>query len=304
MGNNKLLMAYISVVFAMICWSLSFIWIKIVFEAYTPITIIFLRLIISSAFLFAGSKLIKRLQKIRKEDYKLLLLLAFFEPFLYFIGETTGMQYVSSTLGSVIISTIPLFCPIAERIFYKEKFSPSLYIGILLSITGVCVIIFQNGFNIAGDSSLKGIAFLFLAVFATLGYSVVLRKTAHKYNPLTIISWQNFIGIFLFLPFFLGFEYKEFITIVPSKEVIKSLIYLSIFASSFAFIFYTYSIRNLGISKSSIFCNLIPVFTAFFAYYIIDEQITSNKIIGISIVISGLFISQLKVKRRGKCRIK
>ena len=233
-----------------------------------------------------------------------MLLLAFFEPFLYFIGETTGMQYVSSTLGSVIISTIPLFCPIAERIFYKDKFSPNLYIGVLLSVIGVGVIVFQDGFKLAGDDSLKGIAFLFLAVFASLGYSVILRKTAHKYNPLTIISWQNFIGIFLFLPFFLGFEYKEFIAITPSKEVIKSLIYLSIFASSFAFIFYTYSMRHLGISKSSIFCNLIPVFTAFFAYWIIDEQLTSGKAIGISIVISGLFLSQIKVKRREKCRIK
>jgi len=304
MQNNKLFKAYVSVVFAMICWSLSFVWIKIAFEAYNPLTIIILRLTMSSAFLFVGSRLIKRLQKIRKEDYKWLLLLAFFEPFLYFMGESFGLQYVSSTLGAVIISTIPLFCPIAERIFYKDRFSPNLYIGILLSIIGVGVIVFQNGFALAEDASLKGIALLFLAVFASLGYSVILRKTAYKYNPLTIITWQNFIGIFLFLPFFLVFEWKEFITITPSKEVIEALIYLSIFASSFAFIFYTYSMRHLGISKSSIFCNLIPVFTAFFAYWIIDEQLNSSKIIGISIVISGLFLSQFKVKRREKCHIK
>lgn len=304
MGKNNLMWAYISVVFAMICWSLSFVWIKIAFEAYKPLTIITMRLVISSVFLFAGSKIIGRLQKIKKEDYKYLVLLAFFEPFMYFMGESFGLQYVSSTLGSVIIATIPLFCPIAERIFYKDKFSPNLYIGILLSVIGVGVIVFQNGFNLAEGTSLKGIGLLFVAVFAALGYSVVLRQTSHKYNPLTIISWQNFIGIFMFLPFFFGFEYKQFISITPSKEVFEAIILLAIFASSFAFIFYTYSMRHLGISKSSIFCNLIPVFTAFFAYFIINEEITSSKILGISIVISGLFLSQLKVKRREACRTK
>jgi len=34
--------------------------------------------------------------------------MAFFEPFLYFIGESFGLVYISSTIAAVIVATIPL----------------------------------------------------------------------------------------------------------------------------------------------------------------------------------------------------
>jgi len=301
--QNKTRLAYICVVLSMICWSMSFVWIKIVFQSYTPITATLIRLILSSIMIISFSAIAKKLQKIRKEDYKWLFLLAFFEPFLYFLGETGGMFYVSPTLGSVIIATIPLFCPMAELFFYKEKVSPSLYIGIIMSVIGVSVIALNN--NIMEGNSMKGIYLLCLAIFAGIGHSVLIRKIARKYNALTIVATQNTIGALLFLPIFFIFDYSTFITITPSREVIEAIIYLSIFASSLAFILYTFSINHLGISKAVVFCNIIPVFTAIFAYFIVGEEITTVKVIGIAIVVSGLFLSQVKPSKiKEVCRLR
>ena len=50
-------------------------------------------------------------------------LLSFFEPFCYFLGESYGMRYISSTLGSIIIATIPIFTPFLVFIFHKKKIS-------------------------------------------------------------------------------------------------------------------------------------------------------------------------------------
>lgn len=301
--RNKTTIAYMCVILSMICWSMSFVWIKIVFQAYTPITATLIRLILSSAMIISFSAIAKKLQRIRKEDYKWMLLLAFFEPFLYFLGETGGMFYVSPTLGAVIIATIPLFCPFAELIFYKEKVSPSLYIGIILSVIGVSVIAFNN--SIMDGNSMKGVYLLCLAIFAGIGHTLIIRKVARRYNPLTIVAVQNSLGVFLFLPIFLIFEYNTFISITPSREVIEALIYLSIFASSLAFILYTYSINAIGISKSVVFCNTIPVFTAIFAYFIVGEEITPMKVLGIGIVVAGLFLSQIKFrKKKTSCQLK
>lgn len=294
--QNKTRLAYICVVLSMICWSMSFVWIKIVFESYSPITATLIRLILSSAMILSISAIAKKLQKIKREDYKWILLLAFFEPFLYFIGETNGMFYVSPTLGAVVIATIPLFCPLAEMLFYKTKISPSLYLGIVLSVVGVSVIALDN--NITEGNSMKGIYFLCLAIFAGLGHSLLLRNVVRKYNAISIVAYQNTIGALLFLPVFFILDFDKFLTITPTREVIEALIYLSIFASSLAFILYTYSLNQLGISKAIVFCNTIPVFTAIFAYFVIGEEITTTKIIGIAIVVGGLFLSQIKFKRK------
>lgn len=294
MMMNRKIVAYISIVLSMICWSLSFVWIKIAFEAYDPITIVLLRLIASSLLLFPIGISIKKVGLIRKEDIKWFFLLSFFEPFLYFMGESFGLQLVSSTLGSVIISTIPLFCPIAGYFIYREKIDLKFGVGLLISIIGVSVIVFNSDFTL--NAPLKGIALLFMAVFAAVGYSTILKNVAAKYNPLHIIAWQNLIGIIFFIPLFFRYEWIEFKEIVPSREVIMAIVKLAIFASSLAFIFFTYSINRLGIAKANIFCNLIPVFTAFFAYIILGEAISTQKAIGISIVISGLLLSQIKIK--------
>ncbi len=278
----------------MLFWSFSFVWVKIVYLVYNPITTVFLRLIISTTLLFIIGKSIGRIQKINKSDRVQLILLAFFEPFLYFMGESFGLKLVSSTLGAVIISTIPLFSPIAAYFFHKEKISPKIVLGILVSIIGVGVIIFNKQLNLI--ASPVGIALLFLAVAAAVAYSTVLKNLASKYNPLTLISYQNLIGIVFFLPPFLIFDLQHFISAQPTTEVWLAIIQLAVFASSLAFIFFTYGLKYLGINKSNIFINAIPVFTAIFAFFVLNETLSFQKMIGISIVIGGLFLSQAKLK--------
>lgn len=292
---NNQFKVYASIILSMLFWSFSFVWVKIVYQVYNPISTVFIRLIISSILLFIFAISIKKLQKIDKSDYKILLSLAFFEPFLYFLGESFGLKMISSTMGAVIISTIPLFSPIVAYYLYKERVSSTNIIGILISIIGVGLIIYSSSSETI--SSPLGIALMGVAVFAAVAYSSRLKLLVNKYNAITLISYQNLIGIFLFLPLFLFFDLNNFIEAKPNKEVIIAILQLSVFASSIAFIFFTYGLKHLGITKSNIFINMIPAFTAIFAYYILDEKISKQMIVGISIVILGLFLSQQKLKK-------
>ncbi|MBN1250606.1 MAG: DMT family transporter [Bacteroidales bacterium] len=292
--SNKIIYTYLALIVAMFFWGLSFIWSKILLDFYNPITIVFLRLIISSIFLITIGLTFKKLQRINKNDILNLLLLSFFQPFLYFVGETFGLKYVSSTTASVLIATIPLFAPIAAYYFLKEKLSLLNFIGILISIGGILLVLVKEDFKIS--ASPIGMIFMFLAVTSAIAYSVLVVKTANKYNVYTIITFQNFIGIFLFLPFFLYFDLQHFMSVKLSFELVKPLIYLSVFASSLAFMLFTYGIQVLGITKANTIANIIPVFTAVFAYFLLDEKLSPLNIFGIAIVISGLFLSQLNKK--------
>lgn len=283
-------------ILSMIFWSFSFVWIKIAYEAYGPLTTVLFRLLISSGIMLFFTILSRKLQKIRSGDLKFFVLLAFFEPFIYFMGESYGLKYVSSTVASVIVATIPLFSPIAAWYFYKEKLSQTNLIGLIITFFGVSLVVFDTSFNFT--ASPLGVALEFFAVFGAIGYASVLKGISHRYNTFTIITYQNLIGAFFFLPFWMVIEMNDFTHVAYNGEAFGAIIKLAIFASTFAFILFTYSVRNLGIIKSNILINVIPVFVAVFAYLILGDQINFHQMIGIAIVISGLFLAQINWKRR------
>lgn len=278
----------------MIFWSFSFIWFKIANKSYDPISIVFIRLCIATILLSAFLLITHGFKGVRKADRKYFLLLAFFEPFLYFLGESFGLTYVSSTLGSVIISTIPVFAVIFAWVFYRERLKLINYAGVVVSFIGVIIFITSGSGTIA--MSLKGLALLFLAVAAAVGYNMVLVRLASVYNPVSIVNIQNAIGVILFLPLFLIFGLKKVIATGIVAESFSSIVLLAIFASSGAFVLFAYSVRHLGISRANIFSNLIPVFTAIFAFLIVGDKLTFRNAAGMAVVIAGLFLSQIGKK--------
>lgn len=292
----KVIRTYLPAILAVSCWSLSFVWIKDAYADFTPLSLVMVRLLGASVLLIIIGLISKKLQRIKRGDLLLFITLAFFEPFLYFLGESFGMTMVSSTLGAVIVSTIPLFTPLLSYVLLKEKVSVSNVIGIILSLLGVLIIVvkFDGGLS----APLAGILLMFLAVFAAIFYPIFLKKLAHHYTGVSIVAYQSIFGIFFFLPLFVYFDYKTFIATSFSSDSIIAAIELTIFASTLAFLFFTESVRRIGVMRSNVFANLIPVLTAMLAFFFRGEDLSSQKIAGISIVIIGLFVSQMKFKRR------
>lgn len=286
---------YAALVLAMIFWSFSFVWFKIANRSYEPIAIVFIRLCIAIVFLSAFLLVTKRFKRVRKADRKYFLLLAIFEPFLYFLGESFGLTYVSSTVGSVIISTIPVFAVIFAFVIYRERLKLINYIGVIVSFAGVLIFITNSSGSITLNP--KGLALMFLAVMAAVGYNMVLYRLTSDYDPVTIVNIQNIIGAILFLPLFLIFDLKDLMATGIVTESFGSIVLLAVFASCGAFVLFAYSVRHLGISRANIFSNLIPVFTAIFAFFIVGDRITVRNAIGMLVVIAGLFLSQARKKR-------
>lgn len=287
---------YIAVMLAMIFWSFSFIWFKIANQTFRPITIVFLRLVFSVAILTIYMVITKNFAKIRKEDRKLFLMLTLFEPFFYFLGESYGLTYVSATVGSVLISTIPVFATIGAWLIFKERLRIINYAGILLSFIGVIIFILNRDGTISFN--IKGLALLFLAVLSAVGYNLTLSRLVGSYNPVFIVTVQNIIGAGLFLPVFLISDFDHFISTPVSLNSFTPVIELALFASCGAFILFAYSVKNMGISRANVFTNSIPIFTAFFSFLILGDKLTFQNIIGMVIVITGLYMSQINGRQK------
>lgn len=281
---------YIAIVFAMIFWSVSFIWTRIAIDSFQPVTLISLRLLIASVLLFIVIASARKLQKIRWSDLKWFVLLAFFEPYLYYMGETYGLTMVESTLASVIVSTIPLFAPILAFFVLKERISMANILGIFVSLGGVVLVIYEPNGGFSANP--LGVALLFLAVFAAICYSAILRKISSHYKTINIIFYQSVIGLFFFIPTFFVTDFGSLQQIIITRDAIVSLLMLSVFASVIAFVLFADVVRKIGVARSNVFVNLIPVFTAIFAKIFLNEDLNWLKAIGIVVVVTGLFVSQ------------
>jgi drug/metabolite transporter (DMT)-like permease len=293
---SKNFKVYSAVVLAMIFWSFSFIWFKVANETFHPVTIVFIRLVFSVVLLTSYLVITKNFMKIKKQDRKLFLMLALFEPFFYFLGESFGLTYVSATVCSVIISTIPVFATIGAWLLFRERLKVINYAGIVLSFIGVLVFILNSDGSISFN--VKGLGLLMLAVFSAVGYNLTLSRLVGNYTPVYIVNVQNVIGAILFLPLFLILDLKHFVTTPFTFEIFKPIIELALFASCFAFILFAYSVKHMGITRSNVFSNSIPVFTALFSFILLGEKLTVQNIAGMAIVITGLFLSQMNGRKK------
>jgi drug/metabolite transporter (DMT)-like permease len=293
---NSKIRIYGGVLLAMIFWSFSFIWFKIANETFRPITIVFIRLVFSIILLSSYLAVKKKFVRIRKEDRKLFIMFAVFEPFFYFLGESFGLTYVSATVGSVIISTIPVVATIGAWIIFRERLKIINYAGIVLSFIGILIFVLNKNGSLSFN--IKGLSLLALAVFSASGYNLTLSLLVRKYSPVFIVTVQNTIGAILFLPVFLLTDLKTFISTPFTFNSFIPIIELSVFASCGAFILFAYSVRNMGITKANVFTNFIPIFTAFFSFLLLGDKLTVMNSIGMIVVICGLIMSQINGQKK------
>ena len=288
---------YVSIIVAMIFWGFSYVWTNIAMRSFPVLTLLELRLTIASILLFAFGYSFHFMQKPKREDLKWFLLMALFEPFLYFIGETYGLTRVSPTMASVMISTIPLFAPIVAYFLLKERVTWTNIAGILLSVSGVVAIVTAQKLQSSGTER-AGLMLLSLAIVSAIFYSVVLKKLTAHYNGITLVGYQNLIGIFLFLPLFLHFDAQKLSHLVLRTDSVISVLMLALFASFIAFVLFAEAVRRIGVARSNVFCNLMPAITALFSALILHEILVFQQMVGIAIVIGGLFVSQIQLKKR------
>ncbi len=290
---------YALAVLPMLFWGVAYVWIKVVYKYYGPLTTIFIRLLISGIILLAFALITRKFNKIRKEDYLLFFFLTLIDPLGYFACESIGLTHVSALVGSVIISTIPVFSAILGYFMLKEKLTVINFAGAVVSFVGIGIMVLKG--DLTFMASPVGIALMFGAVLCAVIYSVVIKKLVSRYSGLTIVTVQNCVGAIYFLPLFLIFEFKNFVKVVPNFELISNLLLLAVFGSTLAFIIYIYIISEIGIGKTNMFVNLISVFTLIASYYILKEEITAKSIIGMIIVITGLYLSQIQKKTKTFC---
>lgn len=313
MKNINKITPYIAIVVAMLIWAGAGIAVKEALVIFSPLTLIVMRftlavlLMLSIGLLFRHNSIVG-LQRVERKDIPLFLLGGLFQPFLYFIFETyTYQSFSSPTVAEALLSTQPVMAPLFAWVLLRERVTRNNILGIVLSTLGVMMLLMMGGGPLAmGDGSIgKGVLLAVLTVSMSVSYSVVLRRIPTQYSPLSIVFYVQSFALVLFYVLWgvmdrgNGLLGDEGMRLLGEGQWVKSLLsvgYLAVLASVTAFILFCYTVRQIGVTRANVFNNVRPVFTAILMWMIFGEILPIWKIIGIIIIIIGLFISQKQEK--------
>lgn len=293
MERNKA-RAYLLIILSVIFWGFSFIGTNILLQAgIPPVVFLLVRINLAGWLLFAFGKFTKQLQAIERKDWKWLVLLSFCEPFAYFLAETYGLMATGSpTITALVIATIPLFSLLVGRVFFREKLSTRNITGILLTLPGAALMIF-NGGSVSAEHG-WGILILMIAVLASVSYASLVKTLSDRYNSTTLTTYQFILGGLMFIPLLGTVDLRTFDpAILIQPKIIAAVVSLAVLCSCCAFAFYVEAVTKIGMTRTVVFTALIPAVSAAVSFSIGLETFNLQQVLGIAIVIVGVILSQL-----------
>ena len=302
---KKQTLAIFALVVSQIFWGGSYLMSDFALQTFRPATLVSMRMMIAAVILGIIGLATGQLQRLDMKDFKYFLIASFCEPFIYFLCEAESLTRVTPTVASVVLSLIPLLTPVFAFIVLRERVTLMNILGILVSLAGVMMIILNKHGQL--DADIVGVALLFIAMVASISYTLILRKIPQKYNILTIVFFMFCTSLLFFIPTALIREYQSIVTINwAERSTIDGLLMvvaLAISSSCIAFLFFSFGVRTLGPTRANVFNNIQPGVTAIFAWVIalctgVPSDMTWLKWVGLVVVIVGMFVSQVDIKER------
>ena len=289
---------YLVAITSITLWGFSYIWSNQLIAQNVPIYyFVFLRVSIAGLLLLLYNLLTRSFKPIDKEHLLPFVLLAFCEPFIYFIAETYGIKETGSpTISSMIIATVPILSMIVGMTVFKEKVTKLNILGVFVTLGGLALVLFTQMEKGVGEHFALGIALLAVAVVAEVLHASFTKKLSKDYSPQVIVMYQFLLGAVYFLPVFISEGLDKFHPEFLSWPVLKPILCLSVLCSSLAFTLWVTAIKHLGVAKSSVFLAMISVVTALGASFLGQEILTGWQWLGVAVSAGGIILSQYSPK--------
>ena len=241
--------------------------------------------IVPLAFLFE----VKKFKSEFKLDFKTFAVLSFLIGLSLFLGS--ALQQVALLYTDVAnaafftIFYVPMV-PIIIFLFRKKSIHWSVWPSVVLCLIGGYLLTnFHDATVRLGDT---------LVILGALFWSTHIIFTGmiiSKYNiPLTIGAIQTLlVALFSFI---IGSIYEEFIFENILNEI-DSILYAGILSGGFAFVLQIYAQRNIDPAPAAIIFSLEGVFATVAAWFLLNQILGINNILGCFFILGGVLLSQL-----------
>ena len=280
-------MIYLKLILVALFWGGTFIATRIAAQTFEPFMGASFRYIIASIILIPMAwKTNRNFLKVNRKQFLQLCLLGFSGIFAYNFFFFKGLKLVPASHGALLVALNPIMVMLFSSWRYGEKIKTTSIAGMLISMIGVALVISRGNLLELFSSFQWGDAFMLGCPVTWAMYTLAGKDALKTTTPLQASAWASLTGCAMLL-LFAGTE--TFPDFVPGKVWI-ALAYLGIIGTVLAFVWYYEGVVKLGVTKTAIFNNLVPVFALILSVFILKEQVHMYTYIGGAFVICGVVI--------------
>lgn len=293
--HNSLAAGHLAAMATILMWGLTYISMKVLLDAYTPVEILFWRYLIGFALLFAAAGLRIRFRPLREEW---LYAAAGCSGITFFsLLENMALTYTYASNVAMIMAVAPMLTGLLARVVLLDRTVGGLFaVGVFCAAAGIGLISYSG----AEELHLNPFGDLLAVAGAVLWavYSLFTQKiTAFGEKPAEATCHIFFYGLLstAVLAFFLPFQLDVARFADPVNLV--NILFLGVLASALCFALWTFCVEILGAARTVVYVYATPLVTLVCAALILGEVLTPRAMAGIVLIMTGLCLSQWRRKR-------
>ncbi len=255
-----------------------------------PVTLSAFRFLLASFFLYAILIIRKEQVFLDLRDLPCFIILALTGIVFYNILLFYGLRFTDAVNCSIITSTSSVIMYMMAVLFLKETFSYRHFSGILLSVSGVLLVITAGSTDALMQLSFNPGDLIILSTTVLWAfYSISGQKLMDRYSPLVTTTITCTIGTVILLMIMLV---KRTFFAVPSLSFVSwsHLLILGVLSTGLAFYWWYEGIKESGAGNAAIFLNIVPVTTLIYSQLILHQPLSIPHFTGVSLIVAGLYL--------------
>ena len=281
--------AHISLLTANIIYGLNYSIAKAVMPDYIkPFALVSLRSIFA-ALLFWTTSLFMPKEPVNRKDLLYLLGCSFFGVVINQVLFLVGLDLTSPVNSSIIISTNPIFAFVFAAFILKEKITILKGSGLAIGLSGVLLLILQNGTPDLASSTFLGDVFTLVNTISWAFYTVIIKRMLEKYHPITVMKWTFFFGMFTTIPI----GYTQLTTMEWASIPLKGWFgigFVIVFATYLGYLLISFGLRRLSPTIVSTYTYINPIIAAYLASLLGQDHIDLVMVISALLIFAGVFV--------------
>lgn len=223
-----------------------------------------------------------------------LLLMAVTGIFAYNAFFFVALQYTSAINGSLIMAVSPVFITLGAVLFLHESWNRRLGIGLLLSFTGVFLVIVNGSLDTLLSLTFNAGDMLFIgALLCWVTHGLIGKAVMEGSSPLLTTTVTTLVGAFV-LAICAFFEDGWARVPTMSGQSWVEMVYMTVFATVIAFFLWNKGIHQIGASKSGVYMNLVPINASWIAVLFYGAGLTWQQVIGMAMVFLGVYFATMQ----------
>lgn len=215
------------------------------------------------------------------------------------VGIVSSLQFLSSGLAAILITTSPAIVAVLTHFFLpEERLNIRQWLGVIFALSGA-VMLALLGENGLPDVAVNPIGYL-MAGAAILSGSIMTiyaRRKLQDYDSFDTASIRMWIATLTVVPLttiFVGYDLSA-----VNMQGVGAVLYAAFIGTFAGFIVQLYTISRFGAVPASMVTYIIPLVTVVGGIFILGESFTPLMVVGVAIIVSGIMlIQQNKLKTR------